>query len=206
MVGFPHSEILGSKLIRSSPRLIAAYYVLHRLHTPRHPLDALKTLDRSHYQCPQPQQPLLALVFQKRSQSSGRSFIRRITASVLIGQIKKNQFSRTATVPPRGCRVKQTVMCLFTMSKDPVADTSQHQHNQTCSYPTHDLRSDDPRSNPGQRLGGARRDRTDDILLAKQALSQLSYGPIMGATISEWWARVDSNYRPHAYQACALTT
>ena len=60
-VGFPHSEILGSKLIRSSPRLIAAYYVLHRLHTPRHPLNALKTLDRSHYLCPQPQQskPLL---------------------------------------------------------------------------------------------------------------------------------------------------
>jgi hypothetical protein len=27
-------------------------------------------------------------------------------------------------------------------------------------------------------FGGARRDRTDDILLAKQALSQLSYGPI----------------------------
>jgi hypothetical protein len=29
-----------------------------------------------------------------------------------------------------------------------------------------------------RRIGGARRDRTDDILLAKQALSQLSYGPI----------------------------
>ena len=27
------------------------------------------------------------------------------------------------------------------------------------------------------RNGGAGRDRTDDILLAKQALSQLSYGP-----------------------------
>ncbi len=26
-------------------------------------------------------------------------------------------------------------------------------------------------------VGGARRDRTDDLLLAKQALSQLSYGP-----------------------------
>ena len=26
--------------------------------------------------------------------------------------------------------------------------------------------------------GGARRDRTDDLLLAKQALSQLSYGPV----------------------------
>src|SRR5262245_6575644 len=28
--------------------------------------------------------------------------------------------------------------------------------------------------------GGARRDRTDDLLLAKQALSQLSYGPLNG--------------------------
>ena len=30
------------------------------------------------------------------------------------------------------------------------------------------------------RSGGARRDRTDDLLLAKQALSQLSYGPVRG--------------------------
>jgi hypothetical protein len=29
----------------------------------------------------------------------------------------------------------------------------------------------------GIAAGGARRDRTDDLLLAKQALSQLSYGP-----------------------------
>jgi hypothetical protein len=29
-----------------------------------------------------------------------------------------------------------------------------------------------------RRSGGARRDRTDDLLLAKQALSQLSYGPV----------------------------
>ena len=32
----------------------------------------------------------------------------------------------------------------------------------------------------GITAGGARRDRTDDLLLAKQALSQLSYGPIVG--------------------------
>ena len=31
--------------------------------------------------------------------------------------------------------------------------------------------------NPGHRYGGAGRDRTDDPLLAKQVLSQLSYGP-----------------------------
>ena len=50
--GFPHSEIHGSKLIRSSPWLIAAYHVLHRLCMPRHPPNALLTLDRSHCQCP----------------------------------------------------------------------------------------------------------------------------------------------------------
>jgi hypothetical protein len=33
--------------------------------------------------------------------------------------------------------------------------------------------------------GGARRDRTDDLLLAKQALSQLSYGPFPGSVISD---------------------
>jgi hypothetical protein len=47
----PHSEIHGSKLIRSSPWLIAAYHVLHRLCMPRHPPDALISLDHSHRQC-----------------------------------------------------------------------------------------------------------------------------------------------------------
>ena len=32
-------------------------------------------------------------------------------------------------------------------------------------------------SNPLRGFGGARRDRTDDLMLAKHALSQLSYGP-----------------------------
>jgi hypothetical protein len=50
--GLPHSEIPGSKLVRSSPGLIAAYHVLHRLSAPRHPPDALKTLDCSHDRCP----------------------------------------------------------------------------------------------------------------------------------------------------------
>src|SRR5687768_1475490 len=56
--GFPHSEILGSKLVRSSPRLIAAYHVLHRLSAPRHPPNALLALDRSHDRCPQQGLPL----------------------------------------------------------------------------------------------------------------------------------------------------
>ncbi len=59
----------------------------------------------------------------------------------------------------------------------------------------------------GHINGGANRDRTDDPLLAKQVLSQLSYSPEhRRCPGTAWWARVDSNYRPHAYQACALTT
>ena len=39
--GLSHSEIRGSKVICTYPRLIAAYHVLHRLHEPRHPPCAL---------------------------------------------------------------------------------------------------------------------------------------------------------------------
>ncbi len=42
--GLPHSEILGSKVVCTSPRLIAAYHVLHRLPVPRHPPYALGNL------------------------------------------------------------------------------------------------------------------------------------------------------------------
>ena len=78
------------------------------------------------------------------------------------------------------------------------------------------------------RFGGAERDRTADPLLAKQVLSQLSYSPSSSITRRliqvrqqsapsipinslsiirkcKWWAREDLNFRPHAYQACALT-
>ena len=39
--GFPHSDISGSLDICSSPKLFAAYHVLHRLLVPRHPPCAL---------------------------------------------------------------------------------------------------------------------------------------------------------------------
>ena len=71
------------------------------------------------------------------------------------------------------------------------------------------------------QFGGDGRDRTDDLKLAKLPLSQLSYVPLKPSNPTKakafkdcagqrvehqtWWAWVDSNYRPHAYQACALT-
>ena len=51
------------------------------------------------------------------------------------------------------------------------------------------------------KFGGADRDRTGGLLVANQALSQLSYSPT-----DSWWAWVELNYRPHPYQGCALAT
>ena len=47
--GFPHSDISGSMDICSSPKLFAAYHVLHRLLVPRHPPCALLRLTT--YEC-----------------------------------------------------------------------------------------------------------------------------------------------------------
>ena len=65
-------------------------------------------------------------------------------------------------------------------------------------------------------LGGGKEVRTPDLRLAKPSLSQLSYTPDKSWAVkskpipthlqSRWWAWEDSNFRPHAYQACALTT
>ena len=46
--GFPHSEIVGSKVAHTSPTLIAACHVLHRLYMPRHPRIALTSRLRAH--------------------------------------------------------------------------------------------------------------------------------------------------------------
>ena len=54
--GLPHSEICGSRDACSSPQLIAACHVLHRLPVPRHPPCALTALDQipMSYQKPDP--------------------------------------------------------------------------------------------------------------------------------------------------------
>jgi hypothetical protein len=81
-------------------------------------------------------------------------------------------------------------------------------------------------------FGGGEGIRTPDPMVANHVLCQLSYTPdkplriwLRGRDLNPrplgyepnelpdcstprqlfWWAWVDSNYRPHAYQACALT-
>jgi hypothetical protein len=99
---------------------------------------------------------------------------------------------------------------LFTMSNNPQTPDDRappsrptpHNPNRTARPTTG--RSPRPKTTRQNPNGGARRDRTDDLMLAKHALSQLSYGPREDAP-RKWWAWEDLNFRPHAYQARALT-
>ena len=68
------------------------------------------------------------------------------------------------------------------------------------------------------RGGGAEETRTPDVLLAKEVLYQLSYGPRSAAPLGAGsegiircpeqrvWAFLDSNQRPLPYQGSALTS
>ena len=104
------------------------------------------------------------------------------------------------------CRIKINRSCkpanpAFTMSK--IREDAQMREARTCMS-SKLIVSAVRVAVSFDRAGGARRDRTDDLMLAKHALSQLSYGPVV--TRIRWWARDELNVRPHAYQACALTT
>ena len=62
------------------------------------------------------------------------------------------------------------------MSKDPAADARRRELPNLLSVRDVFYR----RNYELEEVGGARRDRTDDLMLAKHALSQLSYGPDPG--------------------------
>ena len=100
--GFPHSEIPGSKLVRSSPRLIAAYHVLHRLSAPRHPPNTLKALDCSHYQCPHTRQNVVCTIALRRTPSMSamcsRTLTRKTSLLRKIGPIARRSSFATKIV------------------------------------------------------------------------------------------------------------
>ncbi len=150
---------------------------------PRHPPIALKTLDRSHCQCPPARsrrdrrlnQILCGIQFDvigtKRPASRDR-FEGAVRQTHHMQEIERllRQITNLSAHEVR-------TNLLFTMSK-------QNRRRARCSPQTF-FTNDSPDGVhlystpllPKKKDGGAGRDRTDDILLAKQALSQLSYGP-----------------------------
>jgi hypothetical protein len=188
--GFPHSEILGSKLVRSSPRLIAAYHVLHRLLAPRHPPDTLIALDCSHYRCP----PSL---FTSAEEKESLLFSCEISQTRLL----KTSYCFEHIRGQSGQACPRLVCMILSRSFRAKPEGASPQiRDHPDMFPLHDVLEpanplisahcvtngisetfcmDEAAASAINRklLGGARRDRTDDLMLAKHALSQLSYGP-----------------------------
>jgi hypothetical protein len=169
----PHSEIRGSKGARPSPRLFAACHVLLRLSVPRHPPNALTRLIRS---------PAAAHREQNPPQARTRASIDN-SALILYPPGRPKPPPRPRQTPP----AKEEAQ-----PKSKASDPNSQSH----SYPQcqrADVRSRKTQvshtalatpapltsdfRHPPIGPGGADRDRTGDLLLAKQALSQLSYGP-----------------------------
>ena len=150
--GFPHSEISGSKLVCSSPELIAAYHVLHRLSAPRHPPCTLSSLTK------------LEFFTLGESYSLSPDSVVKESCSAASREAAGGSLGSALAMSTRGVAVATA------HSRLPYPEGRRH-----------------PRSS-----GGADRVRTDDIRLAKAALSHLSYSPVRPAGGSAerpgWWA------------------
>jgi hypothetical protein len=168
--GLPHSEIRGSKSARLSPRLFAACHVLHRLSVPRHPPDAL----------------IMRLIATLLSLAPAHAFSRPRTRRLVKtlfpqGNPTAADASRTSRRADRlGHAHTSSSPCQTALplpKEQDIAGQATAARRQTGTFPIVMLRR--RQGAPATAMyGGGERDRTDDLLLAKQALSQLSYTPI----------------------------
>ena len=156
--GFPHSEISGSMLICSSPKLIAAYRVLHRLLMPRHSPCALSSLII----------PELSLSRSTKIDQSKFRFSILVELCRLI--FKKFLLAKIVFYP-----IKNFPFMLPSHNCIIISQCSVFKVHVKSLIPK---RLNEISSSEGISVnllyGGDQRDRTADLLLARQALSQLS--------------------------------
>ncbi len=155
--GFPHSDIPGSKPVCGSPRLIAAYHVLHRLSAPRHPPCTLSSLTKLrnlsvHFLA----NPIASYPIQL---SKSRD---NLPSADCRGLASRNPPTPSPGALQRALANRQASVALANLE-------AKYLKN---------LVSNNPLPGPTRlSSGGADRVRTDDLRLAKAALSQLSYSP-----------------------------
>jgi hypothetical protein len=179
--GFPHSDIHGSKPIPGSPWLFAGYHVLHRLLLPRHPPNALLALDlvRKEHDHLWSHLPSQHAYFPRHA--------RLVRANVSFGQC-----TRLGTISPFSAPLaaqtphEAPAGSTRWPGAPPLQDTGD-----TDVFSLHDVNL----SLPSARIGQP--NHPQDGLLIR------SFPRPRGR---QWWVEMDSNHRPHAYQACALTT
>ena len=166
--GFPHSDIRGSMLICSSPRLFAACHVLRRLPMPRHPPYALVRLNYL-------KQSFLLLWF---------SLSLELLCSYFAVSLAKLFFFYPTEKPDLGTvRFLSVLPSCFPVFPVMYASHAFFRiHMMILSY---------------------------SVFNEHPPLSGFSTAPsfrIKRLRITIKWAQVDSNHRPRAYQARALTS
>jgi hypothetical protein len=189
--GFPHSDIHGSKPIPGSPWLNAGYHVLHRLLLPRHPPNALFALD-------------LIQKEQGPRSPDGPSFQyqKHTYPKTADRNLQSGQCTRLGTISSFGIQAR----CI------PYSGTS----NDTDVFSLYDVKvwGVNLRQRPVGR-SNASADALDDrtvLILIRVPLSRFCCAKRCRALATiccadcAWWVEEDLNLRPHAYQACALTT
>jgi hypothetical protein len=194
--GFPHSEILGSKLVRSSPRLIAAYHVLHRLSAPRHPPNALKALDRSHDRCPPVPQdggPIRPFTKERTIRKTCLRLSPKTFACLTHPVVQRSDDQRSEIrdrKPSLVCRISPATECV----------TSSQ-----CQTPARK-----PKRAAGELPGPVTRPQAQKsrrrISSKTSIITRISDRLPDGAPRITWWSQTGSNRRPHACKARALPT
>jgi hypothetical protein len=158
--GLPHSEIPGSPIARISPGLVAACHVLHRLSVPRHPPDALT----SRFLAPHPTANTI-----ERGNSLSRRNLQSPAAEDTYREPTGQPNRAAHGFPPRSHNLLIHICPSTTRPSCPRSGTLARA--KICFMPRIAL------ARLAKVAGGGERGRTDDLLLAKQALSQLSYTP-----------------------------
>jgi hypothetical protein len=168
-IGFPHSEIPGSKPVCGSPRLIAAYHVLHRLLLPRHPPCALSSLTIKFTQ------RIRAPVARRRlCNFYGLISLTHRAAIAAPQSVSKALIKLTYFYITQPCRLPNLFSCQTSSAAEAASRLGglsvTSAQNSTPTLSTFRFK---------QKFGGADRDRTGDPLVANQVLSQLSYSPTL---------------------------
>ena len=180
--GFPHSDICGSAPIC---RLPAAFRRLSRPSSPiiakasttcTYSLDPITLLPRAFAAAkhPRAKSPRASQRNRYNSQRLSLCIHARIAPNAEHDAIHNPVSPRQLATPHNHCarpRQQEQLYLLSRIVKEQPIDASRRSTNQSRGARLIAGSSSLPEA------GGANRDRTDDLLLAKQALSQLSYGP-----------------------------
>ena len=196
--GFPHSDISGSTVICTSPKLIAACHVLHRLLMPRHSPCALLRLTL--FSCCQEG---LALVL-KRLNYAGSEFFEIVLCYPFrkVPQIIFVSLCCLLFILGYFVQFSRCVSSFFRNQIQTLNSLNACIQSRTISLgPVPDGTRGVPRTSVLAKPKPCRRGNS----FAPRMSYPLWGSPFDGNQMG-WWAQVDSNHRPHDYQSCALAS